>query len=439
MQKFWLLIYNIVVIPLLYTFFYLSSLKSEKVRKGIRGRKNWKNSLSEILKRVPHPDRIFLFHVVSVGELQQALPLIRLMKNKYKNISVGISFFSPSGYEFYKPDPDIDFICYMPFDTYSGAKAFFRIVKPVCWFVVKHDIWLNHLYRCYKDSIPTVLIAATLPESSKRAAPVIRSMNHAFYNKFTKILPISEPDKKRFSMLYDKPEEMVITGDTRYDQVVYRSRHAREKAEKLPLDIKNRIYFMLGSIWDTDETVVIPPAIRILHEFPDICLLATPHEPEEKILSSLESSFNNAGIKSVRLSSLKDIPQPDNRVVIIDKIGILAQLYSISIFAYVGGSFGPGVHNVMEPAIMGIPVMFGVKHTNSLEAMQMKEQGGGFEVKNSQDFENITRKLLNSEEFMNNAGAMVKKFVLDNTGAADKIMDTLEHFFEDIISGNNSD
>jgi 3-deoxy-D-manno-octulosonic-acid transferase len=191
---------------------------------------------------------------------------------------------------------------------------------------------------------------------------------------------------------------------------------------------------MLGSIWENDAEVVMPPTISILKDYRDLYSIITPHEPHDEFCRSIETQLQDAGISSVRFTQIKDGSGYESRVIIIDTIGLLAQIYSISTLAYIGGSFSTGVHNVMEPAIMGIPVIFGPRHHNSFEALQMKQRGSAFEIATSQEYDQIVRKLLNSQSYMRETGNSVKKYVLENVGAAQRIFNELEKTLESTIS-----
>jgi 3-deoxy-D-manno-octulosonic-acid transferase len=419
---------------LLYLFFVVGSLSNKKIRDGFRERRNWKNTLKTSIANLKYKDAIYLFHATSVGELQQALPIIRLLKSNNPAISVGISFFSPSGYHFFKGDPNVDFICYLPLDSWSNAKTFFSIIKPKCWIVSKFDIWPNYTFRCYLMKIPAFIISATLSSSSKRLNPLLNDLNKSLYSCFTKIFPISEDDRDRFLTIYNKKDALIVTGDTRFDQVVYRSQGAAEKARTLPFAKEGKKFLMLGSIWENDAEVVMPPTVSILKEYPDLYSIITPHEPHDEFCKDIEAQLHEAGISSVRFTHIKGDTACESRVIIIDTIGLLAQIYSISTLAYIGGSFSTGVHNVMEPAIMGIPVIFGPRHKNSFEALQMKQHGGAFEISTSQEYDQIVRKLLNSESYMKETGDSVKKYVLENVGAAQRIFKELEKTLESNIS-----
>ncbi len=422
----WLLIYNIFAFPVVYLIFTIGSFSNKKIRDGMRERRNWKNRLKEDIAKLKYKDAIYLFHATSVGELQQALPVIRLLKTHNSAISVGISFFSPSGYHFFKGDPNVDFTCYMPVDSWINAKTFFSIIRPKCWIVSKFDVWPNHTFRVYMMKIPAFIISATLSSSSRRLNPLLKSLNKSIYSCFTKIFPISEDDRTRFLTVYDKKESCVITGDTRFDQVVFRSQGAAEKARTLPFVKTGKQFLMLGSIWENDATVVVPPTVSILKDYPYLYSIITPHEPHEEFCQAIEKQLSDAGISSVRFTKIDKEKECTARVILIDTIGLLAQIYSISTLAYIGGSFSTGVHNVMEPAIMGIPVIFGPRHHNSFEALQMKQHGGAFEITNSAEYDQIVRKLLNTESYMNEAGNSVKKYVLENVGAAQRIFNELE-------------
>ncbi|MFC1564147.1 3-deoxy-D-manno-octulosonic acid transferase [candidate division KSB1 bacterium] len=438
MTVIWFLLYNISVVPFLYLAFTVAGLFNRKVRDGITGRKGQVSVIKNALNNKGGGRKVILFHCVSVGEWEQSVPVIMKLKKTDPTLFIVVAFFSPSGYNYVRNHPDVDLKVYLPFDSYHGAKRFLRAVGPSLWVVSKHDIWPNHLFAAGKLNIPVVLIDATLPPDSKRIYPVIKNFNKCAYKNFDFIFPISEEDKNRFLSIYPFEERLLIAGDTRFDQVLNRAEKAKQ-ADRIKLfDEENGVIFIGGSIWQPDEKHVMPALINMMSKYKDLKAVLVPHEPEEHHLQELEGTLDKASIGSTRLSSITETGKNETRVVIIDSIGLLARLYSQTDIAYVGGSFSTGVHNVMEPAVLDNPVIFGPRHLNSFEATELKRHGGGFTISSSEEMEEILDKLISDIEFRNESGKKAKELIYESFGATEIIFAKLKERYG-FISGDNPD
>ena len=427
-MKAYFLFYDKIFIPLITFLFRFAAIFNRKVKTGVKGRKTLESDLSSIksaLEQKYTDSKLILFHSVSMGEYEQAKPLIKLIKRDYPGYAVGISFFSPTGMEFYKPMEEIDFVCYSPVDKYKKCRTFFEILEPDILVIVKHDIWPNMIKAAYDKNVKLIMIDATLPPHSKRMSFYAKKFYAYIYSLFDYIFPISEHDDERIRDIGSEIRKSIVAGDTRFDQVVARGLKARENRGKKIFPEKYRNVIILGSVWKSDTDNILQGFLKVMSEFEDTAAIICPHEPEEDYLESIEEELNKNGLDFVRYTKLPEDRKTDRRIILVDTVGVLAELYAYADIAFVGGSFVPGVHNVMEPGIMGIPVLFGPKHENSFEAIQMVHLGGAYSVENDDDLYKKMSLVLENGNIREKMGSVAYEYVNRNIGAAAKIYENI--------------
>lgn len=418
MKKFWQIFYNIIFIPILYVILVLISLFNKKVRIGISGRKRIFEEL--ILNRLTLDlSKINIwFHSSSLGEFEQAKPIIEKLK-KETDVKIVVSFFSPSGYENSKKYPYADIITYLPFDTEWRARRFIEIISPDIVVFMRYDIWPNHIWELKKKRIPILLVDATMKAKSLRKIPLIRSFHKYLFEDFTKILTVSDEDAIGFKSFKCKNVEIKVVGDTRFDRVYNRSLASRESKIINKEVLIDKKVLVAGSTWQQDEDVIIPSFLKLLKFDNKAVMIIAPHEPTLLHLEKLENEF--AGQTSfIRLSNINNYS--GERIIIVDSIGVLSILYSYADAAFIGGSFKINVHNVLEAAVYGIPVLFGPKIENSQEATKLLQAGGGIMVNDKKMFYRILRKLFSDENLLKDFGTRSFEFVNKNVGTTDRII-----------------
>ncbi|MFC1726046.1 3-deoxy-D-manno-octulosonic acid transferase, partial [candidate division KSB1 bacterium] len=407
----------------------IAALFNTKVRTGVKGRKTLENHIKIIKDKLNEKydsSKLILFHCVSMGEYEQARPLVKIIKREFPEYAMGISFFSPTGMEFYKPIKEIDFVCYSPVDKYKKCMNYFEILKPDVLVIVKHDIWPNMIKAASDLKIKLIMIDAALPQHSKRLSFIVKKFYAYIYSLFDYIFPISENDEERIKDIGSDIKKSIVAGDTRFDQVVERGLKAREnRGKKIFTDNFNDI-LILGSVWRSDTDNIFQGFLKILADFPHAGAIIVPHEPEESYLASIEEELKKNGLHFDRYTHLDKDKKTKKRIILVDTVGVLAELYIYADIAFVGGSFVPGVHNVMEPGIMGIPVLFGPKHENSFEAIQLAELGGGFVVENNDEFYDKTSMILNNSNILEKMGGIAEEYVSRNIGAAERIYENIK-------------
>jgi len=424
MQKFWIVIYNGLIIRGFWLLIQGIGWFNPKVRRGIRGRQGMFEKLTRDAAKLKSARRVW-FHSSSMGEFEQAKPIIAALRKKYKDINIVVSFFSPSGYDHSKNYNLADVITYIPFDSRPQARRFLDLIRPTAAVMVRYDIWPNHIWELHRRGIPTFIANATMRVDSSRFLPVIRNFHKHLYANLTAILTVSGKDVDNFRRFGIANGRLEAIGETRYDQVWQRSEEARKKHVMPAHILKRRKVVVVGSSWPEDEAVLLPTFRKILQYAPHTVMILVPHEPTLDALESIETSLGQRP-KSIRFSSLNDYN--NEQVIIVDSVGILMSLYQYADVAYVGGSFRQGIHNVLEPAVYGIPVMFGPRHENSQEAMELARRGAGFVVHDQQDCYRTLRTLLRDQHERTLAGAESLRLVKENIGATERFVKKIEEY-----------
>lgn len=421
MSDIWYFLYNIIILPLFRVTVKIISLFNPKVKKGLIDRKRLFENLIIDLADLDRSKKLYWFHSSSMGEFEQAKPIIESLKST-SNVNVLVTFFSPSGYENSKRYPYADVISYLPFDNPNDIKRFIKLVKPSIVILMRYDIWPNLVWQLKKRNIILFIVDATMQDKSKRKWFFSKRFHNALYKYVDRILTVSENDKSNFLEFNISPDKIKSVGDTRYDRVYGKSREAKEK--KLFRDgiFEGKKIFVMGSSWPSDENVVFPAFKKLARFDENVILIVAPHEPTLIHIENIESEFRGV-FKTIRFSYMNNYS--GERVIIIDSIGILLSLYYHADAAYVGGSFRQGIHNVLEPAVYGIPVVFGPKYTNSQEAVKLSEIGGAVSINNSRKAYRQLRMLFRDENYRNKMGEICQKFVNGNLGATEKIINEI--------------
>lgn len=421
MKFIYYIFYNYIIIPFLYSALRLAGLFNKKVRKGILGRKRVYEELILSATGIKKNKKLIWFHSSSLGEFEQAKPIIEKLKQE-KNVNVLITFFSPSGYENSIKYPHADLISYIPFDTVTNAKKFISITNPSAVIIMRYDLWPNMVSELNKKNVPILLVDATLRSNTPRKLPVIKSFHKILFGSLTNILTVSESDAREFLSFGLDEKRVTAVGDTRFDRVYQRSLLAKGKRLIKDEYLINKKVLIAGSTWEQDEEVLFAPFLKLTRYNPNVIMIVAPHEPDLLHLEKIENEFAGK-LKTIRFSHLNNYK--DESVIIVDSIGILLTLYTYADVAFVGGSFKQNIHNVLEAAVYGNPVLYGPKIQNSQEAIKLAEIGGGIIINNKREAYRNLRKLFSDEQLRIEAGKISKLFVQSNTGATEKILDTV--------------
>ncbi|QOJ27729.1 MAG: 3-deoxy-D-manno-octulosonic acid transferase [Ignavibacteriales bacterium] len=419
MQAVYRIIYNLLI-PVIYLLFNAAALFNKKIRKGQKGRKRLFEELILNSARLDKTRPLLWFHSASLGEFEQAKPIIEeLRKQNIYNILV--TFFSPSGYDNSRKYKFADLISYIPFDTASSAERFITMTRPALAVIMRYDFWPNHIWELSRRNIPILIADATMKDGSKRGMPGLRSFHAALFRNFTRILTVSERDRENFRRFGCTDKQLALGGDTRFDRVYMRSLGAKEQNILRPEITAGKKVIVLGSSWEEDEEVMIPALLKLLKYHHDLFIIIAPHEPAIEHLEKLEADFT--GHTTIRFS--RQNSYAGERILLIDGIGLLLTLYSYADITFVGGSFKSNVHNVLEAAVYSVPVLYGPKIYNSQEAGRLASSGGGIIIRTKKDAYIQLSRLLNNDAARKERGRAAGEFVQSNLGATSNIISAI--------------
>jgi 3-deoxy-D-manno-octulosonic-acid transferase len=291
--------------------------------------------------------------------------------------------------------------------------------------MVRYDVWPNHIWQLSRAGVPVFLANATMRPTTKRLLPGVRNFHSLIYGVFRSILTVTQSDADMYNRfdLHDVPVRAI--GDTRFDQVLIRRTEAESKHLLPPQITARKKIVVIGSSWESDEEVLVPVCTKLQHEEPALLMILVPHEPTLENIERIESILNGQ-TTHIRFSGLIDYNK--QRVIIVDSIGVLVALYKYAHVAYVGGGFKSGVHNVLEPAVYGIPVVYGPRHQNSQEAVMLVKEKAGFVVEDDKKMYKVLKKLIEEEKFRMAAGKRAASFVHRNAGATQRFLTSLYEY-----------
>ncbi len=423
MKSIWQLIYNSFVIPFLYIALRIVGMFNQKARRGIIGRKRIFEELILNAANLNKTKKLLWFHSASLGEFEQAKPIIKRLKEEC-DVNILVTFFSPSGYENSIKYPHADLVSYIPFDTISNAERFISIVNPDLAVMMRYDVWPNHVWALDKAGIPVYLVDATMNPASPRKWPIVKNFHEILFKNITKILTVSELDTEGFKEFGCGEDQIEAVGDTRFDRVYQRSLVAKDQNLINEKFFEGKKIFVAGSTWEMDEDVILPAFNKLAKYDKNVILIIAPHEPTLLHLEKIENEFAKT-YKTIRFSFLNNYS--GERVIIIDSIGILLTLYTYADAAFVGGSFKQSIHNVLEAAVYGIPVLFGPKIDNSQESQQLLKAGGGVLIKNKKEAYRQLRTLFSNDELRIEKGKLSYNYVRKNLGATERILEKIKN------------
>lgn len=400
------LLYNISA-HVAYFLLHICAFFNKKINLFVKGRKEIFTKLASIKKE----DRVVWIHAASLGEFEQARPIIEKIKQQYTNHKIVVTFFSPSGYEVRKNYELADVVCYLPFDTWGRVKKFVNKIDPELAILVKYEFWPNLLRVLKKQSIPTILISGIFRENQSFFKPLGFWMRERL--KFFDHFFVQDENSKRLLSTI-KINNVTISGDTRFDRVfkILKQDNSLDFIEKF----KNEIYTVVaGSTWQEDEELLV----NYINNSEGEKFIIAPHNMRPKEIEKLKNSIK----KEVVLFSEKENKNLANYdVFIVDTIGLLTKIYSYADTVYVGGGFKTGLHNILEPATFGIPVIIGPNYKKFKEAIDLVDGQGCTSVSNQKEFSIAFNTLKTNEKLRKQMGESNQKYIQENKGATVRIM-----------------
>ncbi len=389
-------------------------LFSNKLKLFARGRKE---TFSKLKSEISEDEQVIWFHCASLGEYEQGVPVMEELKKKYPEYKLLVTFFSPSGYEIKKNSTLADVIVYLPIDTPANAKRFIQHVQPKLAVFVKYEFWPNFLKVLKSNKIPIVFISTTFREDQaffkwyggfmRRA---LKNIDHFFVQDNVSKTLI---EKRGFT-------NVSLSGDTRFDRVSHQI-EMDNHVDFISEFINNRLCIVIGSSWPEDEEVFID---YINNAPEEVCFIVAPHEIKDNRVNTLKNKINK---NTVLYSKKEGVKLKEQQVFVMNTIGYLSRVYSYADIAYVGGAMGStGLHNILEPATFGIPIVIGKNFDKFREAKQLQKLAGLYSISSKDEFSVIMKKLVNDKRFREKTGMIAGHFINSNTGATNMIVAYLE-------------
>lgn len=401
------MIYNLVIYIYLFGV-KLAALFSSKPAKMVKGHRE----VFDILRdKIDRNARYIWFHAASLGEFEQGRPLIERIRKEHPEYRILQTFFSPSGYEVRKNYQGADIVCYLPFDTPRNVRRFIEMVNPCMVFFIKYEFWQNYLNTLYKKGIPVYSVSSIFRPNQiffrwygKDYRKVLKTFSHLFVQ--------NEVSEKLLASI--GVTDVTIVGDTRFDRVL----DICTVAKDLPL-VKafkgNSKTFVAGSSWGPDEDIFI----RYFNEHPEMKLVIAPHVVSDSHLKEIMEKVKRPCVRYTEATE-ENVSKAD--CLIIDCYGLLSSIYRYGEISYIGGGFGVGIHNVLEAAVYGIPVIFGPNNKKFREAQHLLEKKGGLEINDYEEFKRLMDRFLTDNSYLQQAGNAAGDYVKNNSGALEKIM-----------------
>ncbi len=396
-------------LSIFYILMKFASLWHPKAKLWVNGRQHWEE---ELRSKVGKIESSVWFHFASLGEFEQGRPVLEALKKVEPKTNIIISFFSPSGYEIHKNYPLALAVCYLPLDTPNNAATFIEIIKPKYAVFTKYEYWFYFFRTLHQQHIPLYLISGIF-----RKNQAFFSWYGGFYRQMLGFISYFFVQNEESKTLLNSLgiTQVAVSGDTRFDRVAENAKNKKELKEIEAFCGSSKV-LVAGSTWPTDEELLN----TIIESYTDWKFIIAPHEISEANIQGLEKQFLG---KTIRYSNLKVHKSILPQVLIVDNIGLLSSLYAYGTIAYIGGGFGNGIHNTLEAAAFGLPVIFGPKYQKFQEAKDLIELKAGFSISNQAEL-NDCFKLLHADNYKE-VGMQAKAYVDEHTGATAQIIEKI--------------
>ncbi len=405
---------------------HVAAFFNQKAKLWVAGRRHWRSALSEAASAALVPatesGRTLWIHAASLGEFEQGRPVIEAVREQFPGWKIVLTFFSPSGFEIRKNYPHADLVCYLPADTRRNATDFLEIIRPDVAIFVKYEFWANYLFELKKRGVPTLLVSALF----RQTQPFFQWYG-AFWRRmlgcFTHVFVQNEASAGMLQKI--DFQDVSIAGDTRVDRVLSIAQQAPENAildafKKSPLTGESLPLLIAGSTWPPDEAILTE--VMRSDTFEEMKWVFAPHDPSPAAvarLSALCPPEESGPLLTYTQADVSSAEQASN--LVIDNVGLLNTLYRYGHIAYIGGGLGKGIHNTLEPAAFGLPIIFGPKYERFEEARQFVARGGAFVVRDAAALSDVLRQLQDAD-FYENASRAVLGYLEENRGATEQVV-----------------
>ncbi len=402
-------LYNFFIL-LVSSFIPILALFNPKLRLFYKGRKE---TFSKLQNSIQASDNTVWIHCASLGEFEQGRPLIEKIKLNYPNFKIVLSFFSPSGYEIRKDYDQAAVVVYLPIDTPKKVAKFLEVVHPSLAIFIKYEFWPNILLELQQRNIPVILVSGIFRKNQlffKKSGTWYRNTLQSFKHFFVQ-------DEGSLSLLRSIGfTNATVSGDTRFDRVfdIIEQRKELVLIEKFT---KNQYSLVAGSTWPKDEALLVNYINN--HASDEEKFIIAPHNINSLEIDKLIKELNK---KTLLYSNANSENIADAEVLIIDSIGLLTSVYYYGNIAYVGGGFGTGIHNILEPATFGMPIVIGPNYQKFNEALELVERDACFEINGEADLANLLQSFYKDAKKLKEAGKKAATYVKNNTGATDIIL-----------------
>lgn len=413
-------VYNAVLMPLASTAFFIGGLFSKRLAARVHGVQQTWATLLALPKTGP---RVWV-HAASMGEFEQAKPIVERLKELRPDIQIVVSFFSPSGYEHQKNYAYADAVVYLPIDSPANARRFLSLIAPSAAVFVRYDLWHNHLAELQRRAVPTLLICATVNPDSALLSSALLPFTRRNYSFFTSIYTAGESETERFRLYALSEDARLVTAvDTRFDRIASQVESALARPV-LPHSVfgANNIVLVAGSTWEHDEDILLQARAQLSPHMRDhLRFIFVPHQPTEQAVARLMALLPGARRLSDIEQCLQTGQQPEFEHIVVDSVGKLLRLYGHAHCAYVGGGFGAGVHSVTEPAGYGIPLACGPGISRARDALALRDLGALSVIAQTDDARDWLASVVNSSALREQRGALARNYVYANIGYSDTI------------------
>lgn len=394
-----------------------------KAKLWLEGRRNWQVNLKNKVEVLKLENAIW-FHCASLGEFEQGRPVIEKIKKENPQQKIVLTFFSPSGYEIQKNYPFADLVTYLPHDTTSNSKAFLVILKPKLAIFVKYEFWLNYLFELERKEIPAFLISTVI----KKHQSFFKWYGGNFRRALKTYKTVYTQDVHSIKLLRVlKVGTGVLAGDTRFDRVLQICSSPKQIKE-IEDFAKDSFVIIAGSSWQKDEDYLIESYVQLKEKHPHLKLIIAPHEIDKKNIDRLKNLLYKNQLPFHLFSD--NPPAYTDSILVVNAIGFLSSIYQYGTVAFIGGGFNSGIHNILEPTVYGLPVLFGPNYKKFNEAFEVIDLNAGFVVNDANELTKQLSSLIEDKKVLSESSRLAKNYVLKNSGATNKITSDLNHYFK---------
>ncbi|MDR1416790.1 MAG: 3-deoxy-D-manno-octulosonic acid transferase [Prevotellaceae bacterium] len=410
-------LYNIGLL-LFWLGVHVSALFYPKARKLALGQRGWLRKLKRAME-TRGQRKVAWVHCASLGEFEQGRPVIERLRSREPDLFILLTFFSPSGYEVRKNYAAADYVCYLPFDLWWVARRFVRVAAPDIAIFVKYEFWYHYLNSLKQQGVKAYVISAIFREQQA-------FFDHLYGRFFVKILGFFEHIFVQNDDSLDLLDSVGIrnasyAGDTRFDRVLEVAANANALPQLAQLASPKKITLVAGSTWPRDEELLAD----LVNKTPNMKLIVAPHEVSEGGVRNLLARFEKPALRYSQWNEDMDVNLADYSVFVVDAVGFLSSLYRFASIAYVGGGFGVGIHNILEAAVFGIPVIFGDNYKKFREATDLVELGGAFPVLSALELVNVVGMLNVDKQRYEQSCSTCRRYVAQHRGATEAIINSI--------------